>query len=159
MMLVSQQRLMPDARAAIQHAVRDVILRFFLHLDEKEYDQLVKLLAPDGTWLRNGTLLTGPDAVLETMHRRPPGFTTRHLITNILVQPTDEQHAAATYYGTVFAHIGHAQPTGPVPIELPVHVSIFRQKMVLRESEWLIAGLSGDATFHRHFPLHPSTPE
>jgi hypothetical protein len=120
-----------------------------LHLDEREYDKLAGLMAPAGTWLRNGVLLTGPEGVREAMRSRPPGFTTRHLITNIIVRPTGAEKADATFYMTVFVHSGDAPPAGPVPIDLPVHLSVFQQKSVLTPQGWRIAELSGTATFNR----------
>ncbi len=138
-----------STRAAAQRDVEDVIFRFFLHLDEQEYDELSGLMAPTGTWLRNGALLKGPEGVREAMRSRPAGFTTRHLITNIVVDIEGEDHAEATYYMTVFVHSGEARPSGPVKMDVPMHVSVFRQKFVRIPQGWRIAELSGTATFHR----------
>lgn len=136
-------------RAAIQRDVESVIFRFFLHLDEQEYDQLAQLMAPTGTWLRNGALLKGPEGVREAMRSRPAGFTTRHLITNVIVDVADDDHADATYYMTVFVHAGDAKPTGPVKMDVPMHVSVFRQRFMRAPEGWRIAELHGTATFHR----------
>lgn len=138
----------PD-RATIQRDIEQMIFRFFLHLDEQEYDQLSALMASTGTWLRNNVLLKGPEGVREAMRTRPVGFTTRHLITNIIVDIADDEHADVTYYMTVFVHQGDAKPTAAVKMDVPMHVSIFRQKVVRMAGGWRIAELSGTATFHR----------
>jgi hypothetical protein len=138
----------PD-RAPIQRDIEQMIFRFFLHLDEQEYDQLSSLMAPTGTWLRNKILLKGPEDVREAMRSRPAGFTTRHLITNVIVDVADSDHADVTYYMTVFVHSGDAKPTGAVKMDVPMHVSIFRQKVVRLPDGWRIAELSGTPTFHR----------
>jgi hypothetical protein len=143
------QQSATDQYATIRHEVQDVILRFFLHLDEQEYEPLAQLMAPEGTWLRNGVLLKGPEGVLEAMRARPAGFTTRHLITNIIIDASGEDRADATYYMTVFVHTGEARPAGPVPIDLPFHVSVFREKFARTPQGWRIAELSGTATFNR----------
>ncbi len=137
------------ADATVAHDIQDLIYRFFLYLDEQNYDQLTKLMAPTGIWHRNGQALKGPEGVMEAMKTRPLGFTTRHLITNIMVNAADADHAAATFYMTVFAHTADVKPTGPVHIQLPVHVSIYREKFVRTPQGWRIAELEGTATFHR----------
>jgi hypothetical protein len=136
-------------RAAIQRDIEQMIYRFFLHLDEQQYDELSAMMAPDGTWLRNNVSLKGPAGVREAMRTRPVGFTTRHLITNVIVDIVDDDHADVTYYMTVFVHSGDAKPAGAVKMDLPMHVSIFRQKVVRVAGAWRIADLSGTATFHR----------
>jgi hypothetical protein len=136
-------------RVSIQRDIEQMIFRFFLHLDEQEYDQLSALMAPTGTWLRNDVLLKGPEDVREAMRSRPVGFTTRHLVTNIIVDLADNHHADVTYYMTVFVHSGDAKPTGPVKMDVPMHVSIFRQKVVRTSADWRIAELYGTQTFHR----------
>jgi hypothetical protein len=136
-------------RATIQRDIEQMIFRFFLHLDEQQYDEVSALMAPEGTWLRNNVLLKGPAGVREAMRTRPVGFTTRHLITNIIVDIADSDHADVTYYMTVFVHSGDAKPAGAVKMDVPMHVSIFRQKVVRTSAGWRIAELSGTATFHR----------
>ena len=138
----------PD-RATIQRDIEQIIFRFFLHLDEQEYDQLSSLMAPTGTWLRNNVLLRGPEGVREAMRSRPVGFTTRHLITNIIFDVADSDHADVRFYMTVFVHSGDEKPTGAVKMDVPMHVSIFRQKVVRTSRGWRIAELSGTPTFHR----------
>jgi hypothetical protein len=136
-------------RATIQHDIEQMIFRFFLHLDEQEYNQLSSLMAPTGTWLRNNVLLRGPGDVREAMRSRPVGFTTRHLITNIIVDLAGSDHADVTYYMTVFVHSGDEKPTAAVKMDVPMHVSIFRQKVVRMPDGWRIAELLGTPTFHR----------
>ena len=136
-------------RADSHREIEQMILRFFLHLDEQEYDQLATLMAPSGTWLRNNVLLKGPGGVREAMRARPVGFTTRHLITNMAIDVVDDDHADATYYLTVFAHSGDVKPTGPLKMEHPVHVSIVRQAVARTGDGWRVAALSAEATFHR----------
>jgi hypothetical protein len=138
----------PDS-ATTQRDIEQMIFRFFLHLDEQEYDQLSSLMAPTGTWLRNNVLLRGPQDVRDAMRSRPIGFTTRHLITNVIVDVTDPDHADVTFYMTVFVHSGDKKPTGTVKMDVPMHVSIFRQKVVRTSDRWRIAELSGTPTFHR----------
>lgn len=129
-------------------AIQRVIFDFFRHLDEREYEQLCALMAPDGVWMRSGERLTGPSDVMRAMKLRPVGFTTRHLITNIVVDITGAETAVATYYLTVFVHESAKAATGPVPISLPRHVSVFLQKFIRVDGAWKVAELSSSVAFH-----------
>jgi hypothetical protein len=134
---------------AIHHQIERIVYSFFRYLDDQQYDDLVALFAPDGVWHRAGKALRGPQEIKEAMAQRPVGFTTRHLITNVVVDPVDDNEVVASYYMTVFVHEGTGRPKGPVPLQLPLHVSIFEQKFTKTVHGWLIQGLSGVPTFHR----------
>ena len=137
------------ADATTAYEIQGLIYRFFFYLDEQEYDELTALMAPTGVWHRNGKALKGPEGVMEAMKMRPVGFTTRHLITNIMVDVDGADRAQATFYMTVFVHTGDARPSGPLPIELPLHCSVFSETFVRTAQGWRIAELEGSATFHR----------
>jgi hypothetical protein len=107
------------------------------------------MFAPDGVWHRQGKQLRGPDAVMDAMKQRPAGFTTRHLITNVIVDVDGSDAASARFYMTVFVHEGTEAPKAAVPMAVPMHVSSFEQKFVNRGGQWLIGELNGIATFHR----------
>ena len=47
------------------------VMAFFRDLDENRYDDLVRRLAPDGVWLRQGQTLAGRDAVLAALAPLP----------------------------------------------------------------------------------------
>jgi SnoaL-like domain len=124
------------------------IYRFFLYLDERRYDDLCALMAPNGVWYRQGKALRGPVEVLEALKLRPAGATTRHLITNVIVDMIDDTHAQATHYLAVFFHGAEKPPSLPVPIELPRHISIFREEFTRTTSDgWRVAAMSEIPTF------------
>lgn len=92
-----------------EHGCASVCTRFFHHLDRREYEQLAALMAEDGVWMRQGTALTGSAAVLDTLCARPAGLTTRHLLSNIVVDLLDEGAAAHVGYElSVFTQDGTA---------------------------------------------------
>jgi len=131
------------------HQIERIIYSFFRYLDDQRYDELTALFAPDGIWHRAGKALRGPQGVKEAMATRPVGFTTRHLITNVVIDLVDNDEALASYYMTVFVHEGEQRPKGPVPLDLPLHVSVFEQRFARSATGWLIKNLSGVATFQR----------
>ena len=134
---------------AVHYQIERIIYSFFRYLDDQRYDDLAALFASDGIWHRAGKALRGPDGVKEAMLHRPVGFTTRHLITNVIVNATDANAVTASYYMTVFVHEGTERAKEPVPLQLPLHVSVFEQKFIRSATGWLIQGLAGVPTFHR----------
>jgi hypothetical protein len=124
-----------------------IIYRFFLFLDERCYEDLSTLMAPHGLWHRQGKALRGPGEVLEALKSRPAGATTRHLITNVVVDVIDNTHAQVTHYLAVFFHGAQEPPSLPVPIELPRHISIFREEFIRTSDGWRVAQMSEIPTF------------
>lgn len=100
----------PAAKALAEHACASVCTRFFHHLDRREYEQVAALIADGGIWNRGGTRLQGADAVLDALRARPTGLTTRHLLSNVVVDLLDGGAAARVGYElSVFTQDG----TGP----------------------------------------------
>lgn len=92
-----------SANVAAEHACAATTVRFFHHLDRGEYEALAGLLTEDGVWLRQGQELAGPTVVLDKMRERPSGLTTRHLLSNIVVNLVGESQARVAYELTVYA--------------------------------------------------------
>lgn len=92
-----------SANVAAEQACAATTVRFFHHLDRAEYEALAGLLTESGVWLRSGQELAGPAMVLEKMRERPPGLTTRHLLSNIVVNLVGEREARVAYELTVYA--------------------------------------------------------
>jgi hypothetical protein len=138
---------MLDGEHADRLDIERLIYRFFLHLDERRYADLCALMAPRGVWHRQGKALQGPDEVLDALKLRPAGATTRHLITNVIVDITGAASAEATHYLAVFFHGADTPPSLPVRIELPRHISIFSEKFVRTADGWRVAEMSEIPTF------------
>jgi hypothetical protein len=133
----------------VHRQIERIIYLFFRYLDDQNYEKLTALFSPSGIWHRAGKALRGPKGVKDAMAQRPAGFTTRHLITNVVIDTAGRNETIASYYMTVFVHEGTERPKGPVPLQLPRHVSVFKQKFVRSKSGWLIKELSGVPTFHQ----------
>jgi hypothetical protein len=63
--------------------------RFYRLLDERDYEGLIALFAPDGRWHRQGVWLEGPEEVRAALARRPTDITVRHVLTAVEVNRTD----------------------------------------------------------------------
>ena len=71
---------------------------FAYHLDHKEYDALVALFTPDGTFVRTGVRLEGQEKILATMRNRPAEQFTRHITTSFHFTAVEPDRASAVFY-------------------------------------------------------------
>lgn len=139
----------PDAQYPMEREATTVVHRFFRHLDDGDYGALAALMAPEGVWHRQGKMLRGPTMVLEAMKARPAGVTTRHLVTNMLVDVADPDHAGASCYITVYAHTGEKKPDEPAPMELPLQIGTYRIKLTRTPQGAQIDEITAKVAFRR----------
>ena len=71
---------------------------FAYHLDHKEYQALVALFVPDGTFVRTGVRLEGRAKILAAMQERPAEQFTRHITTNFHFTEVGADSARAVFY-------------------------------------------------------------
>jgi hypothetical protein len=100
-------------KRAIEWDCIGVSTSFFHYLDERDYEALAALMAPDGTWPRQGRTLTGPAEVLDALRGRPASMITRHMVTNFLVTIHDPDRATVRFNLTVY--LNEAAGTAPPP--------------------------------------------
>lgn len=130
-------------------AIQQLIARFYDYLDGGRHEELVSLMAPDGTWLRRNIVLQGRDAVREALRQRPITVTTRQAVTNLIVDLAAHDRADASYYLIAFHHDAEAAPVLPVPMDHPLHVARYVAKLTAHGSDWLIQDVRGVPTFRR----------
>ncbi len=82
--------------------------RFFHCLDRRDYSGLVALMTDGGVWVRGGTRLSGGPAILDALRDRPAGLTTRHLLSNLVVDLEAEGLARVSYELSVFMRDGES---------------------------------------------------
>ena len=68
-----------EAERAIEWDCTQLIISFYMLLDEKRYDDLANLFAEDGAWVRLGEELTGPKNIVAAMAERED-WLTAHLV-------------------------------------------------------------------------------
>jgi len=81
-----------------------LVHRLFRALDEKDDALVGSFFANEGTWHRQGRLLTGPPEVVAALGQRDPSRNTIHVISNMHVTSAADGALVCTYYLT--AHIG-----------------------------------------------------
>ena len=138
----------PDQRRAVEIDVGRIVPCFFMHLDNQEFDSLADLMAPDGVWHRAGKELRGRAMLLAAMDARGATRRTRHLITNLIVDAIDGDHAEAVFYSTAFVHTD-AAPDVIAPMELPSSIGTYRATFVRMPDGWRIAAFKSQMAFRR----------
>jgi hypothetical protein len=78
-----------------------VLLRFYDEFDRGNYAAMVAMFADGGVWHRAGKALAKEQIAAE-LRLRPSRQRVRHVLTNILVEARDRDHADARCYLTVY---------------------------------------------------------
>lgn len=80
-------------------ACREVIEQSAIHLDGGNLDAFCELFSEDAVLVRpNGAALRGRDAIRQSYASRPATRITRHLVTNVMVELLQDNHALARSY-------------------------------------------------------------
>ncbi|MFY3284964.1 nuclear transport factor 2 family protein [Achromobacter xylosoxidans] len=125
-------------------ACEAVVLAFFHALDTRRHEAAASLIAPDGTWLRQGQLLAGPREVLAALEARPPQRTTCHVITNLRLLEYDGSRAMVGYFLT--AYDSDPQVQGGAP--RLVAIRDCQDRLAVHGQDWLLA----EKRSRRHLP-------
>lgn len=128
----------------VKAACEAVVLAFFHALDTRRHAVAAALMAPDGTWLRQGRLLTGPRDVLAALEARPPQRTTCHVITNLRLLEHRADQATVGYFLT--AYDSDPQTQGGAP--RLVAIRDCQDRLVASGQQWLLA----EKRSRRHLP-------
>ena len=137
-----------DGREIDAMRIEKQMIRFFVALDEREFDAMAAVLAESGTWLRAGVLIEGRQALLDLMAERPVDRRSRHSLSNCLVAFTGEDSAVLTFYSTAWVHLG-AITESFAPMNVPSSISAYRAEYVLQGGVWLMQKLTSKPAFKR----------
>lgn len=109
-----------------------VVHRFFRGLDTRDHDNVAQLFAREGIWVRQGTPLTGPEAIRAALERRDPARGTAHLVTNLWIEQAMPTSARVRFYLTAYENR---------PGEDTLHMHGIRDcldELLLEDGEWRI---------------------
>ena len=127
------------------NALALVVYRFFAGLDSRDHAGAAALVAADGSWHRQGTVLVGRAAILEALEKRDPLRQTAHLITNLWVEHTTAATARVRFYLTAYETVTvHGVAGAPQMLG----VRDCTDDLVLEGGQWRIACKSS----HRFLP-------
>jgi hypothetical protein len=120
---------------AIARACERLVYRAALFTDRACWDELAALFAPDGKLLRPSDPtqpIKGRQAILASLRGRP-ARTTRHILSNILVDIHSANNAHIS--STVTLYTGPAVDKGPVAGQ-KILVGHFEDDVVLLDRDW-----------------------
>ncbi|PPR66063.1 MAG: hypothetical protein CFH08_00241 [Alphaproteobacteria bacterium MarineAlpha3_Bin7] len=120
-------------------------LRFGRLQDERRYEELPKLMTPDGTYSRLGEELTIVDFI-EWVGTMPPNKT-RHFVTSTEINIIDEFNANGLTYYTLYLYGGDENP--PYPLNGPFVVGEYHEIFSKKEDGWRIKHREARIIFKR----------
>ncbi|MGH8814202.1 MAG: nuclear transport factor 2 family protein [Advenella sp.] len=132
--------------SAVMKQCESQVMHFFRSLDERRYDALADLLAPDAIWRRQGKVLTGPAQVLQALQQRSPTMKIAHIITNLVFEECETQRCTIRGYMLVIRHEPGGPVQGPCPLQGIESVRNVHIQMKQVADSWLIAELSAEDT-------------
>ncbi|MFL9889044.1 nuclear transport factor 2 family protein [Paraburkholderia agricolaris] len=120
-------------------AISNRTSEFYYRLDERDYEDVVSCFAEDGIWNRRGKKVQGHQAIRGALESRPRTFQTRHVVTNLRITQSDSSKADAWFYmlGLPYDADVQASPINPFPA--PHILAVYRDSLVKRGNDWLIA--------------------
>lgn len=125
-------------------AAEQDILRFWRHLDRRDYAAIIEMLTPDCRWLREAWI-EGHPAIAESLSRRPEDLVTRHVVTNMIVEEQGGD-LLVSHLVTTFAGRGPAGG-GPLPTAAPALVAEVGMTIVQREGRRRISRIEPEIAF------------
>lgn len=125
-------------RALLLAELTQELHRFFHHLDEYRYDDMVGMFTEEGVWLRQGQRLHGRAAIRAVLDTRPAGQRIRHVMSNAFIAEQQADRVRLEAYMTAYRH------EHPAPGRVPVIAGPFRLNRVTTwfvplQGQWLIA--------------------
>jgi hypothetical protein len=122
------------------------VMLFFRYLDERQYDALAALIAPQGVWRRQGKALVGAEQILAALGQRSPTMRIVHLITNLACDQSDADHCSLRGYMLVVRHDPGTVTAGPLPLKGIESVRDLQVNLERHNGQWLISELAGEAS-------------
>jgi len=117
-------------------------LLFFRYLDDRQYDKLAALIAPQGIWRRQGKILTGPAQARAALATRSPTMRITHLITNLAGEMQDDRRCEVRGYMLIVRYDPGTAVVGPLPLKGVESIRDLRVNLERHDGQWLISELS-----------------
>lgn len=145
-----------DAEAVVRACER-LSIAYARAIDFRDYDAFVELFTEDAV-LEAGGLLEGKAAIRESLRKRPDELRSRHVLTNIFIEPLDAETARGITYLTLHRHVGkESLEAGPVAFDGPAAVGHYEDRFVLAKEGWRIARRKLHLAFRRRVPASAQT--
>ncbi len=130
-----------DAAKSLPECMQ-VTHQFFYFLDESKYDDLVSLFTPNGSWHRQGELLTGREQIMQALLKRSSTQRIRHVITNGFIESQSLGQVQMVAYMVAYRFDDGALHTGAVEINRPLRMSVVRTSLRQTDCDWKVAEMT-----------------
>ncbi len=109
-------------------------------LDFRDYDAFLTLFTDDAV-LDAGRRLEGLAAIREDLRHRPDELRTRHVISNVFIDPLSADEARGIAYLTLYRYRGRdSLRPGPVPLHGPAAVGHYEDRFRRTATGWCFSG-------------------
>ena len=118
----------------------DTIQRFAVFVDAGRYEEAANLFAEDGVMQRPQERIDGRRALMDSFKARPHHRMTRHIISNVVLEPMGPDRVRASSYASVYRHLGPvgAPLTLPVTSRAPETIAEYSDELSRENGEWRI---------------------
>lgn len=129
-----------NQRAEIERACERLSHAYSRHTDFREYDKFVELFSEDAL-LNAGGELVGKDTIRKAMSKRSDKLRSRHVVTNLIVDVIDEDHAEGVIYLTLYREVSEEarDPSNVLGLQGPAGVGHYTDKYVRTPEGWRFA--------------------
>jgi hypothetical protein len=123
---------------------------YAVFIDFRRFEELCDLFEEDAVLDLDGWPLEGREAIRTYMHSRPKTRTTRHAVSNILIEVQDAARAIGTTYVTSFRFdAADEKPRTRIPFDGPFFMGNYADEYVCRDGVWRFARRKVEAVFMR----------
>ena len=124
------------ARREIQFDCRELSIAYARTLDFCDYDAFANLFTDDAV-LSAGPLIEGREAIRNWLAKRPDELRSRHVLTNIFIDPVDADHARGISYLSLYRHLGEeSRAPDPVTFDGPVAIGHYDDRFLRTDAGW-----------------------
>ena len=124
---------MDDQRIVAEHECHRLCTAFHINVDAYRHDRVLSLFTADAVWHHKSGLLKGRSDIAAYLDSKSSYPVVRHLVTNVLIDVVDDDHAKGIAYVTVF----YAEPTlSPPMLQAPIVLVTYHDTFTRTPDGW-----------------------
>ena len=142
-----------EEERAIEWDCQKLWRRYYYHVDHREFEQAAALFTEDIDWTNSmGIVLSGRDELLKGLYGALGDGTIRHVLTNMVINVVDEDHATARAYNSICYKKGvkYEEHDGPIPFEGPHRLGDNYTEFLRTDEGWRISKRRSNIIFRRN---------